>query len=238
MPPHASPGTGSANNQTRRAYDQVKALIRSGVILENEKIVEDSLIRSLGITRTAVREALQLLAAEGRVSRQRRAGTVINSAVLQIPVDDIMPRKASAKLSVERSDYRTVINTATIAENLETDDEFVGMVEHCFLNGEDAFGVRIAYFRQEYEQPASWQHFPSLAEAFEFVYGSPLTEIRTVIDATACDAATAKLLGIAAGSPMLVLEQVLVDGREIPQEYSFTYYRSDSVTFPLAPVRL
>lgn len=238
MLPQTSAGARPSTNQTRRAYDQLKALIRSGDVLENEKLVEDSLIRSLGVTRSAVREALQMLAAEGRVSRQRRAGTRISSGILQIPVDDILPRTASADLVVERSDYRTVANTPTIAENLQVDDEYVGLVEHCFLNGDDAFGVRIAYFRREFEQPASWQHFPTLAEAFEFVYGSPLKEIRTVIDATACDAATARLLGVAPGSPMLVLEQVLVDGRGIPQEYSFSYYRSDSVTLPLATVRL
>ncbi|UFS57972.1 GntR family transcriptional regulator [Subtercola endophyticus] len=236
--PNTSPSATGTSNQTRRAYDQVKVLIRSGEIVENEKILEDSLIRSLGITRTAVREALQLLAAEGRVSRQRRAGTLVNTAVLQIPVDDIMPWKASSRLSIERTDYRTVVNTPTIAEHLNIDDEYVGLVEHCFMNGTEAFGVRIAYFRRIYEQPASWLHFPSLAEAFEFVYGSPLTEIRTVVDATACDSATAKLLGIATGSPMLVLEQVLVDGRGLAQEYTFSYYRADSVTFPLAPVRL
>ncbi|MFB2583053.1 GntR family transcriptional regulator [Herbiconiux sp. P15] len=238
MPQPSSVSAGHPSNQTRRAYDQLKALIRSGEILENEKLVEDSLIRSLGITRTAVREALQLLAAEGRVTRQRRAGTRLSNPVLQIPVDDILPWKASAKLVVERSDYRTVPNTPTIAEKLEIDDELVGLVEHRFSNGGEAFGVRIAYFRREYEQPTSWQHFPTLAEAFEFVYGSPLTEIRTVIDATACDAATARLLGIATGSPMLVLEQVLVDGRGLPQEYTFSYYRADSVTLPLAPVHL
>ncbi|RFA07436.1 hypothetical protein B7R21_14655 [Subtercola boreus] len=238
--PDARPpvGTAASSNQTRRAYDQIKALIRSGDIVADEKLVEDTLIRSLGITRTAVREALQLLAAEGRVSRQRRAGTKITAAVMQLPVDDILPWKSSNRFSVIRTDYRTVHSTATIAENLQTDEEYVGLVEHCFYNDGDPFGVRIAYFRREFEQPATWEHFPSLAEAFEFVYGSPLKEIRSVIDATACEAATAKMLGIPTGSPVLVREQVLVDGRGLPQEYAFSYYRADSVTFPVATVLL
>lgn len=227
-----------ATNQTRRAYDQLRALIRSGDVVADEKLVEDRLMRSLGITRSAIREALRMLAAEGLVSRQRRSGTRLSKPVLQLPIDDILPWRATTTFSVIRTDYRTVVATPKVMEQLESDDKFVGLVEHCFFDGEVAVGVRTAYFRRTFEQPDTWATCPSLAEAFEQVYGSPLAEIRSVIDAVGCDATTGKMLGIETGAAVLVREQLLFDARGIPQEYTFSHYRADSVSFPIVTPKL
>ncbi|WP_120337623.1 GntR family transcriptional regulator [Cryobacterium soli] len=230
--------TGTSTNQTRRAYDLLRVMIRSGDVVVDQKLVEDTLIRSLGITRTAIREALQQLSEEGMVSRQRRSGTRLNRAVLQLPIDDILPWKASTRFSVIRTDYRTVQTTPTVAAKLQTTDDYVGLVEHCFFDDAVAVGVRIAYFRRSYSQPPVWQSCPSLADAFEAVYGSPLAEIRSVVDAGACDPATARMLGIPTGSPVLVREQVLVDRRDIAQEYTFSYYPAGTVSFPMTTVKV
>ncbi|MCU1446430.1 GntR family transcriptional regulator [Cryobacterium sp.] len=230
--------SGISTNQTRRAYDLLRVMIRSGDVVADQKLVEDTLIRTLGITRTAIREALQQLSEEGRVTRQRRSGTRLNKAVLQLPIDDILPWKASNRFSVIRTDYRTVQTTPTVAEKLNTTDDYVGLVEHCFFDGTEAVGVRIAYFRRRYAQPAVWARCPSLADAFEAVYGSPLAEIRSVIDAGACDPSTARMLGIPAGSPVLVREQLLVDLAGTAQEYTFSYYPAGAVSFPVATQKL
>lgn len=50
-----------------RAYDQIKAAIRLGQVQPGQPLVETRLSKQLGISRTPVREALQLLAQEGLV---------------------------------------------------------------------------------------------------------------------------------------------------------------------------
>lgn len=50
-----------------RAYDQIKAAIRLGQVQPGQPLAETRLSKQLGISRTPVREALQLLAQEGLV---------------------------------------------------------------------------------------------------------------------------------------------------------------------------
>lgn len=50
-----------------RAYDQIKAAIRLGQVQPGQPLSETRLSKQLGISRTPVREALQLLAQEGLV---------------------------------------------------------------------------------------------------------------------------------------------------------------------------
>lgn len=224
-------------NQTRRAYELVRSLIRSGFLLQDEQLVEERLIKTFGISRASVREALQQLANEGLVSRQRRSGTRVGSHYYQVPVDDILPWSTPPGFMVRRTDNREVPSTPAIRAALATDAPRVGLVEHLFehVTPEEtvAIGVRIAYYRSEYQQPAFWASCPSLSDAFRVVFGAELADVETVVDAVACDADTARTLGVREGSPVLLREQRLRDSNGVVQEYSFSHYRADRVSFPL-----
>lgn len=227
----------SATNQTRRAYELVRSLIRSGFLINDEKLVEDRLIKTFGIPRASVREALQQLAIEGLVVRQRRSGTRVSQQYYQVPIDDILPWRTPAGFMVRTTDERIVPSTPLIRARLGTSDASVGLIEHIFEHvtseGVSPIGVRIAYYRTEFTQPAAWNACPSLAVAFESVFRVALGGIDTVVDAVSADAATSQLLDVRVGSPVLMREQVLrgVDG--IAYEYTFSHYRADRVSFPM-----
>lgn len=227
----------SATNQTRRAYELVRSLIRSGFLINDEKLVEDRLIKTFGIPRASVREALQQLALEGLVSRQRRSGTRVSQQYYQVPIDDILPWRTPAGFMVRITDDRIVPSTPLIRARLGTADEKVGLIEHLFehvtAEGASAIGVRIAYYRTAFRQPAAWNACPSLAVAFESVFGVALGGIDTVVDAVAADAATAELLDVRLGAPVLMREQVLRGTDGIAYEYTFSHYRADRVSFPM-----
>src|SRR6202012_860925 len=54
--------------------------------------------------------------------------------------------------------------------------------------------------------------FP-LAETFELIYGQPMGPIASAVEATHCDAATARMLGIAEGAAVLLRELLFkIDG--------------------------
>lgn len=68
------------------AYDQIKEAILSGALRPLERITEDQLAGRLGLSRTPVREAFGLLAAEGLITVVAKRG----SFVAPLGVDDIL----------------------------------------------------------------------------------------------------------------------------------------------------
>ena len=227
----------SPRNQTRRAYELVRSLIRSGDLTDAEPLVEDDLVRMLDLPRTSVREALVLLATEGLVSRQRHVGTRVSGVYYQIPVDDILPNAPSPGFMVRTIDDRHVRSSPTIRQGLGTEAPVVGMIEHIFEHvsseGSQPLGVRTAYYRTTYDQPRSWASCPPLAVGFERAFGVALGTVETVVDAVASDAETARLLHLEPGSAVLMREQRLHDVNGVVQEYTFSHYRADRVSFPL-----
>lgn len=68
------------------AYDQIKEAILSGALHPLERITEDQLAGRLGLSRTPVREAFGLLAAEGLITVVAKRG----SFVAALGVDDLL----------------------------------------------------------------------------------------------------------------------------------------------------
>jgi GntR family transcriptional regulator len=215
----------------RRVHDLVRTAIRDGILLPDAPLVEDYLVRELATSRNAVREAMQSLASEGLVRRQRREGTTVVGGVIQIPLDDIVSLTAPEFVQIERLDDRKIPSTDLIRSRLQTSAEEVGMIEHLFSFDGKPIGIRVAYYHTSIQQPRGWERCPDLVTAFEIVFGLPLGRVETRIDAVACDARTSKLLSVAIGTPCLVKEQVLYDSDETPQEFCYAHYRSDLVSF-------
>jgi GntR family transcriptional regulator len=215
----------------RRAHDLIRTQIREGLLQPNDRLVEDFLIHELATSRNAVREALQLLASEGLVRRERREGTTVVGSVIRIPVDDILSAATSGHFRVERVDDRKVPSTDLIRTRLRTDAAEVGVIEHLFTFDEQPIGIRVAYYQAHIRQPIAWEQCPDMSTAFEAVFGLPMSHVDTTIDAVPCEARTSRVLGIPEGSPCLVKEQILYDVTGRPQEFAYSHYRSDRVSF-------
>jgi len=229
--PRSAGGTaGLRQTSTRRVKDLLRSEVRAGLVGRDAQLVEDYLVQALAASRTAVREALQMLAQEGLVSRERRNGTTVTRGVAQFPLDDIL-ESGGEKVSVQRLEQRSVPSTPLLRNKLETQDEQVGVVEHLFSTADGPIGVRVAYYKLQYTQPEGWAECPDLRLAFQSVFGRPLDRIDSVIEAGVSEPKTSKLLGIPEGSPVLIREQLLVDDEGVPQEFTFAHYRADRVSF-------
>ena len=215
----------------RRAHDLIRTAIREGILQPNDRLVEHYLIRELATSRNAVREALQLLALEGLVRRERREGTTVVGSVIRIPVDDILSSVAPESFRVERLDDRKVPSTDLIRARLQTGADQVGVIEHLFTFEGEPIGIRVAYYHAHVRQPVAWAECPDINTAFEAVFGMPMSHVETTIDAVPCEARTSRILDIPEGSPCLVKEQTLYDRTGRPQEFAYSHYRSDRVSF-------
>ncbi|WP_442600245.1 GntR family transcriptional regulator [Neobacillus sp. D3-1R] len=71
---------------TEKVYKDIKKKILSGKILKNEKINIDELVKSLGVSKIPIREAIFMLQQEGLLIYKTNVGT----RVVDIKYDDVL----------------------------------------------------------------------------------------------------------------------------------------------------
>jgi DNA-binding GntR family transcriptional regulator len=118
---------------TRRAYDAVKEQIASGAVVPGTWLREHTMATSLGLSRTPVREALRLLAAEGVVELVHNRGARVVSWTPE-DIDEAYRLRAliegyGAGLAARMAD------PATIAELRALQDRYERAVDEEGLSG-------------------------------------------------------------------------------------------------------
>jgi GntR family transcriptional regulator len=212
-------------------HDLLRSEIRNGALPRGTLLVEDRLMETLAGCPTRVGAAVKQGGTSGLVSRTKRGGTRVVERITQMSLSDILPSDGGADdFRIRVIDRRIVPATDLIRDRLGTDDDQIGFVEHYFLSGEEPVGVRAVYHRVAVRQPEGWHRCPPLGYAFAAVFGRSLRTIKSTIDAVAADAKTARLLDISVGSPVLLVEQCLIDSDGVCQEFTFTRYRADRVS--------
>jgi GntR family transcriptional regulator len=215
----------------RRVHDLLRTSIREGLLRPADRLNEDTLVRELATSRNAVREGLQMLASLGVVVRVPRVGTTIVGGLVQIPLDPVPGRHQPDGMTVARLEDRIVPSTALIRERLCTSASHVGMIEHMYSMGGSPLGVRAAYYHGEVRPAGGWGQPLNLDTAFEFVWGPPVGRVDTTINALVLEARTCRLLEAPEGTPGLVKEQIVHDAAGVPQEFAYSHWRADRVSF-------
>jgi GntR family transcriptional regulator len=235
----------SLQTSVRRAHDGIRAAIRIGLLPRDEQLVEDSLVRSLATSRNAVREALRILAQEGLVVREPRRGTVVSGRILEISISELVPAGCDGadplvKVGVEPVEHRVIPSTGLLRMRLETNEDEVLMIEQVATFEGEAIYVRTAYLRlgptpQLLAERVTEQghQLPPVGTAFESLFGVPIGDRDTVVEARSCDERTSRLLRIPEGSPVLMREVLLRDSGGTPRELSYTHYRADRVSLSI-----
>jgi GntR family transcriptional regulator len=225
---------------SRRAYEILRASLRSGFVEQDERLVENLLVESLGASRNSVRKALAVLAEEGLVSRHPKTGTSVARAVLDIPAGEVMPAEVfatdgAARIRIQELEYRIAPPVPLVRERLATDDD-VYMTEQLFTFDDEPLFLRTSYMALDVEREQFLRTMaevdrcpPPYAVAFERIFGAPFGSSESVVEAVPCEERTAELLGLAKGSPVLLREVLVrdVDGR--PRDVSYTHFRGDRV---------
>jgi DNA-binding GntR family transcriptional regulator len=143
------------------AYQRIKEAILAGTLRPLERITEADVAARLGLSRTPVREAFGLLAAEGLINVIPQRGSFVS----QLRIDDIL----------EIYQIRTPLECMAARVAAETiDDARLGeldrLVEHRGLRPADPIGERIArrerrvpshHHRVRAEPPAPGSHRPA-----------------------------------------------------------------------------
>ncbi|ORM34074.1 GntR family transcriptional regulator [Williamsia sp. 1135] len=226
---------GSAGTRQRSArvvHQLLRSSIKSGVLNAGESLSEESLIENLDSTRAAVRSALQMLADEGLVSRQRRMGTVVRGRPLQLPVEDIIGNPSSGPLEYRMIGDHAIPAHHLIRSRMPTDSDSLRMIDYVISNGGVPIGTLVAFqINPNAHPPVHNPDVDGIAQTFETVYSRPFGRMETCIDAVGADERTARILNIAPGAVLLVRDQVLSDVDGNVHEYAYAHYRADMVSF-------
>ena len=215
-----------------RAHDLLRSGIRTGLFSGDMSLVEDVLVRSLSTSRNAVRQALQMLAAEGLVDRRPNRGTMVIRDLSTVSYDELVPANAFRKprAVVTERDHRQIPATLYLRTRLGSDLEEVDMCEILISVDREPRSLRVSYIPNDGAPIERITDVVPIPVAFRTLFGVDLGAVEASISAVAAGGSTSRLLGIPEGSPVLVEEVLLRDCDGVPRELSYTHHRADRVS--------
>ncbi len=131
---YAAPAKVSAKD---RAYNQIQEWIVDGTLVANEKINDAQLANALGISRTPVREALQLLALQGLVAMKPGVATYVTE-LEEGAIEKILPplsvlQALAAQTASQMADEADLVeladDNARFADAIKNKDYFNALKE-------------------------------------------------------------------------------------------------------------
>lgn len=196
---------------------------------------EATLAAEFGVSRNAVREALDLLRAEGLVTRTPGAGTFVTGAKLRLRVtrlEGLAESLAGHRLPVSNQVLSARESTAIpfVARQLKVEEgSRIVFVERLRSVGGIPLSVETTYLRPE---ASSFILAADLEQTDVFTLiernlerGLGWAEIMT--EAVSADRTTSKLLDVRTGSPLLLLHRLTYLDDDTPFDLEVIRYRGD-----------
>jgi DNA-binding GntR family transcriptional regulator len=225
----------------RRVYELIRSMIRRGTATSETALGEAELVQHLGASRNAVRRALQMLADDGVVVRQRRAGTSVLHDIVAVRDGEVGPRAYEGaadegRLRVSNLECRRISTPPAVQQGLGSDVASVLVLEQVGFVGGAPLYLRVGYNVTDLSVDEFLRridlnhvHYPPIAQVFESLFDAPYGSSSSVVEAVSCEDRAASLLGISEGSPVLLRELMTRQTDGTPRELSFTHFRGDRV---------
>ncbi len=225
-------------------HQQLKAAIEdrilSGEWLPGTQVPsERELCEQYRISRITVRQALSALVMEGRLVRTQGRGTFVASPRIEQQLTQLTGFTQDMRARGKRPSARVleaecIPALATIARALKTKvGESVIMLRRLRLADGEPVAIETAYLLENRcrgilrEDLATRSLYDILTKKYSL---KPVRAIQQM-EATACPAAEAKLLGMRRGEPVLHIHRTTYDRDGQPFELVESFYRGDRYTF-------
>jgi GntR family transcriptional regulator len=220
----------------------VRQKIENGVWQPHQSIPSERELEALyGISRTTVRQALDLLVSQGLLYRRHGSGTFVARPKQQHSLhlltgfsDEMRTRGLQPGQRVLSLGF--VEPTARIRSQLELAAEIcqVLRIERLRLDGGEPVSIDTAYLPLSAVQSvtvadleASGSLYAILASRFNLIPA----EADETLEATAADAREASLLQVREGSPLLLIERTTWASNQRPMEFAKMLCRADRYKF-------
>jgi GntR family transcriptional regulator len=219
-------------------YDILRQKIAGGEWQPHEAIPSERELESLyNVSRTTVRQAINLLVTEGFLYREHGRGTFVARPKLQHSLhlltsftDDM--RQRGLKPGQRLLSLEHVEPSAWIRQQLDLPPEMseVLKVERLRLGDDEPIGLHVAYLPLDGGQALSAHDLDeagSLYELLESRFNLIPVEADETLEATAADEREARLLQVPVGSPLLLIERTTWSQQRRPIEFVKMLYRAD-----------
>lgn len=229
----------SRERAVRQVHDVLRASIRRGLLRPAQPLVEFQLVRSLGVARNTLREALQTLAEEGLVTRRPGVGTLVTRPMMRVGMDDILTFDAEGQLGSQVPAARVSVTLladepvefADLAQVMGFPSGRLRLIETLVSVDDEPACVLATYMPPGAENSHLAVTGLSMPVSFEQFIGAPLGSTATTLEAITADTWTADALGIPVGAPLILREQILTSSDGAARIVTFTRYRADRVMF-------
>lgn len=225
-------------------YTQVEramaADIAGGALSPGDQLPpEDRLIGRFGVSRTTIRKAIENLVARGLVEIRRGKGTFVSEPKITQDLTEltgfaedmvVLGRQPTARLL----DKRIVPATKDVARQLEIPlGSQVWRIERVRLADGVAMSFDETYLPLDIGEKIVGNDLDAepIFALLEDKYEMPLVEARYQLEAVAADGHVGSALGVAAGSPIFLIERTSFTQGQRPIDYEKLYYRGDLIRF-------
>src|SRR5665213_1049529 len=223
----------------------LRQMIAAGMKAGDRLPTEASLCDTYGVSRITVREAMQVLEAEGVLVRRQGVGTF---------VADARPREPAAYFGAVKNDFGAHDNDGIgerisfeilradirIAERLQLEvGAQVYRIRSRRLNATQAVCYQVSYVSKALlgEIGADGLEPGSLYGRLERVLGDTLEQAKEAVDVVVADRYRAHQLGVRIKSPLLLIERVVYSRTGIAAESSRSFYNPRMVSLPFSSTR-
>lgn len=220
--------------------DSIRESLRTGRWRPGEMIPpEGRLCEMFGVSRTAVRQALEQLVGEGLLQKEMGRGTFVTQPAVSLGVQEVrglFDEMASQGRTVQTTMLYagTAVVPPHVAPQLGVPmrSEVVRVERVRHVGGEPLVHARtylpLPRFAALVDEDLTTA---SLYAVLHERFGVRLGGGRRRIEAVVADAAEAELLHVKARSPLLFITATNIDGSGVPFEYFEAWYRGDRTSF-------
>jgi GntR family transcriptional regulator len=217
-------------------YEILRERILSGAWQPGEMIPPESeLVQQYHVSRTTVRQVLDLLVKEGLIFRQRGRGSFVAHPTVEQGLTRIISftedmRRRGLRPGTQVLSAELISAPLDIATHLHiSPGEELALLKRLRLADDEPMSIEESHLVHRYCPGVLRYDYAAqpLRETLEREYGIRLVRARQTIRAIAAPNAIAHLLKVPARTPLLYVERVSYTQGDVPVEYLRYYHRGD-----------
>jgi GntR family transcriptional regulator len=215
--------------------ETIRRQVRDGELIDKtgRLMTEAELGRHFGVSRITIRNAITPLVDEGMFARTRGRGTFLRSNQPENWVGKLMGFSETIRdagyLAGAKILQQGMTNRHDPDVRAQLHERAVYQLRRLRLADDTPIAIEHAFYPPDVGLEIEKRDLTSIImySVFEDELGHPIKEARQTIGASLADAASAKLLGVKAGSPLLSIERLTIGKDERPLELLRAIYLPD-----------
>jgi GntR family transcriptional regulator len=212
--------------------ETIRRQVRAGELIDatGRLMTESELGKHFGVSRITIRNAIKPLVDEGMFARERGRGTFLRSNQPENWVGRLMGFSETIKDAGYQPGAEVLLQGMTNRHDAEVrrqlNERAVWQLKRVRFADDIPIAIEHAFYPPDIGLELDKRDLTSIVmyRVFESELGFQIKEATQTISATLADTGTGKLLGVAAGSPLLSIERLTVNTDSRPLELLRSVY--------------